>query len=135
MDFACAADGLGRDLTQTEVLDLPGLFQLDHRLDGGLDGLFRLNAVAVVEVDLVDAEAGEGFVACFADVGGLVADGSGAVRGGVVSEFGGEEDLGTFAPGLEPSSCTHGLGQQELRLDSRPLQDEEIAAAAKSDAS
>ncbi len=86
-------------------------------LDGGFDGLFRIDAVAVVEVDLVDAEAGEGFVACFADVRGFVADGSRAVRRSVVCEFGGEEDLGTFAPGFKPSLCTHGLSQKEFWLN------------------
>ncbi len=43
--------------------------------------------------------------------------GLGAVRGGIVCEFGGEEDLGTFAPGFEPSLCTHGLSQKEVRLN------------------
>lgn len=37
------------------------------------------------------------------DVGGVVADGAGAVGAGVVGEFGGEEDGGAAVGSLEPS--------------------------------
>ncbi len=99
-----AAERLSRALAQAEILDFACFLQLGHGLDGGLDGLFRVYTVAVVEVDGVGLEAPEGFVACFADVGGIIADGAGAVWGGIICEFGGEEDLGAFAPGLTPST-------------------------------
>lgn len=110
MDFTGAAEGFGRALAQAQEADLAGGFQLDHGRHGRLDGLGRVDAMAVVQVDGGDAEAGEGSIACFADVGRFVADGAGAVGGDVAGEFGGEEDVGAFAGLLEPSGVGLGTG-------------------------
>lgn len=104
MDLTSSAQRLGRTLAQTQVFDLSCFLELGHRLDGGFDGLLRVDAVAVVEVDGIDAEALEGFVACFVDVGGFVTHGARAVRVGIICEFGGEEDLVAFASLLKPSA-------------------------------
>ena len=104
MYFACATQGFGAALAQAQISDLACGFELGHGLHSGLDRLVRVDAVAVVQVDGGDAEAGEGFLACFADVRGLVADGARAVGADVVGEFGGEEDRGAFAGFGEPSA-------------------------------
>ena len=109
VDFAGAAEGFGGAFAETEVFDLACFFEFDHGLDGGFDGLLRIDAVAVVEVDTVDVQALEGLVACLADVGGFVADGAGAVGCGVIGEVGGEDDLVSFACSLEPSVRQVGL--------------------------
>ena len=63
-----AADRLRRGLAQAEVPNLAGLDQLRHRADRLLDLDVRVDAVLVVEVDLVDAEALQGAVDRLPDV-------------------------------------------------------------------
>ena len=57
------AEGVGRGLGQPEVADLAGLDQLGHGADRVLDRHGRVDAVQVVEVDVVDAEAQQRHVA------------------------------------------------------------------------
>jgi hypothetical protein len=46
-------------LGQTEVADLARLHELRHRADGLLDGDIGIDAVLVIEVDVIGAQAGE----------------------------------------------------------------------------
>lgn len=124
MDFAGSAHCLGRTLAQTKVLDLTGLLELNHGLDGCFDGLLAVESVAVVEVNAVDAEAAEGLVACLTDVGRLVVHGTGAVRGNVYCEFCGDEDLGAFSGFSEPSKAHTRRDQQAGQVYARSAQAE-----------
>ena len=88
------ADGGGRGLGQAEVADLAGLDELGHGADGLLDRDGLVDAVLVVEVDVVDAEALQRGVAGRADVVGAAVDADhGAVGEALVAELGGELDL------------------------------------------
>ena len=88
------ADGGRRGLGEPEVADLAGLHQLGHRADGLLDRDRLVDAVLVVEVDVVDAEPLQRGVAGRADVvGGAVDADHGAVGEPLVAELGGELDL------------------------------------------
>ena len=58
-----AADGLRRRLAQAEEAHLALRDELRHRADGVLDRHRRVDAMLVVEVDHVDAEALEAQVA------------------------------------------------------------------------
>ena len=108
-DLAGAAERVGAALAEAEVFDLASLLKLGHHADSLLDGDVGVDAVAVVEVDVVDAEALEGFVAGFADVVGVVADFAAAIRRDEVGELGGEEDVVALAGSLEPSIFWEGL--------------------------
>ena len=57
MDGVRAADRLRRRLREPEVRTLPAVDELGHRADRLLDRRVRVDAVLVVEVDVVDAEA------------------------------------------------------------------------------
>ncbi len=88
------ADVGGGGLREPEVADLAGLDQLGHGADGLLDRDRLVDAVLVVEVDVVDAEALEAGVAGGADVLRLAVDADpGAVGLALVAELGGELDL------------------------------------------
>lgn len=102
MDLAGAAEGGGGDLREAEVGDLALVLELDHGADGVFDRGLAVDAVAVVQVDGGDAEAGEGFGARGFHVGWVAADGVLAVLVGGVGEFGGEEDVGALAGACEP---------------------------------
>ena len=56
MDLARAAQRLDAGLRQAEVADLAGLHEVGHRADRVLDRRARVDAVLVVEVDVIDAE-------------------------------------------------------------------------------
>ena len=89
-----AADRLRRRLGEPEVADLAGLDQLGHRADGLLDRHGLVDAVLVVEVDVVDAEPLQRGVAGRADVLGAAVDAdAGAVGPALVAELGGQLDL------------------------------------------
>ena len=68
MDGVGATDRRRRGLAEPEVAHLPFLHELGHRADGLLDGDLGVDAVLVVQVDMVDAEACEGGIARLADV-------------------------------------------------------------------
>ena len=72
-------------------LTLPASYELGHGSDGVLDRGFGVDAVLVVEVDVVNAEALEGGVAGGVDVFGFAADGpvGGIILFPDVGEFGG----------------------------------------------
>ena len=89
-----AADGGGRRLGEAEVAHLAGGDQLGHRADGLLDRDRLVDAVLVVEVDVVDAEPLQRGVARGADVLRAAVDADpGAVGEPLVAELGGELDL------------------------------------------
>lgn len=105
-DLAGAAQGGGAALAQAEVLDLAGVLELLHGADGDLDGLVLVEAVAVVQVDVGQAQAGEGLVDGAVDVGWVVA-GAALAGGGVEGdgELGGQENVVALAwVLLEPSA-------------------------------
>ena len=94
VDRVGPADGGRRGLGEPEVADLAGLHELGHRADGVLDRDRLVDAVLVVEVDVVDPEPLERGVAGRADVvGGSVDADHAAVRESLVAELGGELDL------------------------------------------
>jgi len=82
-----AADCLGRGLRQAQVADLAVAYQLAHRSDRLLDRDLRIDAVLVVEVDVVDAEPLERGVAGIADVLGTAIDANAAVLFDDVSDL------------------------------------------------
>ena len=84
-----------RGLRQPEVAHLAGLDQLGHGADGLLDRDGLVDAVLVVEVDVVDAEALRGEASqARADVVGRAVDAEPAAVGrALVAELGGEHDL------------------------------------------
>ena len=89
-----AADRLRRGLREPEVADLALLDQLLHRADRLLDRDGLVDAVLVVEVDVVDAEPRQRRVARAADVVGLAVDAEeAAVLAALVAELGREHDL------------------------------------------
>src|SRR3954471_8247966 len=67
-------DGLSASLGEPEVADLALLHELGHRADRLLDRRLGVDAVLVVEVDRVDAEALERRLARLAHVVGIAAD-------------------------------------------------------------
>ena len=87
MDGVRAADRLRRRLGKPDVVDLSGVDQLRHRADGLLDRHVRIDAVLVVEVDVVDAEPPQRAVDRSAHVLGGAVDGADrrhVARNGVV---------------------------------------------------
>lgn len=91
---------------ETEIFDFSLGFELGHGFHCLLDGGFAVEAVGVVEVDVVDAETGEGFFAGFeAVLRGRVNTAVSLVVDGV-GELGGQEDVVALAGVLlEPFSC------------------------------
>lgn len=75
-DFAGAAEALGAALAQAEVAHLAGVLQLLHLGDGRLDGLVHVQAVAIIQVHIRQAQALKGFVNGLVDVLRLVAQSS-----------------------------------------------------------
>src|SRR5665811_2633438 len=63
------ADRLGARLREADVADLAGVHELGHRSDRVLDRRLGVDAVLVVEVDVIDAEAAERSVARAVHVG------------------------------------------------------------------
>ena len=88
-----AADGLRRGLGQAEVAHLPLLDQPGHRADRLLDRHGGIDAVLVVEVDHLDAEALEGGLAGLLHVVGPAVHAVRPARVLRLAELGGEEDL------------------------------------------
>ena len=74
MDGVRAADGLGGGFGQSEVAYFAGADELGHRADGLFDRRRGVDAVLVVEVDVIDAEALERGIARLADVVGTAVD-------------------------------------------------------------
>ena len=68
VDLVGAADGGGRGFGEAEVFDLAGLDELGHGADGVFDGGVGIDAMLVVEVDVVEAKALEAGVAGLVDV-------------------------------------------------------------------
>ena len=92
---AGAAQRLGARLGQPEVADLALLHELGHRADGLLDRRVGVDAVLVVEVDVVDAEAPQRSLGRLAHVLGPAADAAGGRVVGVAddAELGRQHDL------------------------------------------
>ena len=95
MDGVGAADRLGRRLREPQEADLAGIDELGHRADGLLDRDVGVDAVLVVEVDVVDAQAPQRRVARVHHVLGAAVD---AARRGVLGvaddpELGGQHHL------------------------------------------
>lgn len=106
LDLASTPKRVGAALRQAEVLDLALLLQLLHLLDRLLNGRHLVQAVAVVEVDVGDAEALQRTLARLASVlrGGV--DVARAVLAHRVGELGREEDVLALAwVLLEPLAC------------------------------
>jgi hypothetical protein len=91
-----ATDRRGGGLAEPQVADLPRLHELGHRADGLLDRDLGIDAVLVVEVDVIDAEPPEGCVARLVDVLRRSVDAEvGPALVADVAELGGEHDLVT----------------------------------------
>jgi hypothetical protein len=90
-----AAQRLGSGLAQAEVADLALRDQLGHRPDGLLDRRVDVDAVLVVEVDVVGAEALQRVLARLLDVLGAPVGGAAARVGGIADdpELRGQHDL------------------------------------------
>ncbi len=107
LDRFRAPQRLGRALAQPEPLDLPRLDILAQRLEHELDWHGRVDAVLVVEVDVVGLQALERAFEGVFDVGRL---GDGCERRGELgfwvpgAEFRREEDVGAAARGGEPAA-------------------------------
>jgi hypothetical protein len=67
-DLAGPPESLGADLRETEVLDLAFVLEFLHLADGLLDRSLLVHTVAVVEIDVLYAEALQRAFACFAAV-------------------------------------------------------------------
>ena len=70
MDFVCAAHGLRGGLGQPEVADLSCAHEFGHSANGFFDGDIGIDAMLVVEIDRVDAEALQACIAGGAHIGG-----------------------------------------------------------------
>jgi hypothetical protein len=62
--LAGSSESLGADLRETKVLDLSLLLQFLHLPDGLLDWSLLVDTVAVVEIDVLHAEALQRALAC-----------------------------------------------------------------------
>src|SRR5438105_15439514 len=60
MDTLRAPDGVGSCFGEPDVADLALVDELRHRADRVLDGRVRIDAMLIVEIDVVDAEAAQG---------------------------------------------------------------------------
>jgi hypothetical protein len=67
-DLASSPESLGADLREAKVLDLAFFLKLLHLADGLLDRSLLVHTVAVVEIDVLHAEALQRAFACFAAV-------------------------------------------------------------------
>ncbi len=121
MDFGGAAEGGGSGLRHAEVADFAGGDELGHSTDGVFDRGVGIDAVLVVEVDVVDAEALEAGVAGLANVFGPAVDAEEfAVGAAHVAELGGENDaVAAVADGaadelLVASGAVHVGGVEEV---------------------
>src|ERR1700756_3819763 len=63
-----SADGRGRCFAQAQVTHLPLPHQFSHRTDGVLDGDVWIDAVLIVQVDVIDAQPPERALAGLAHV-------------------------------------------------------------------
>src|SRR6266849_4866408 len=70
MHFACAANRLRRRLGETEITDLARFHELSHRADGIFDRRIGIDAMLIVKIDSVGAEALQTGFASGADVFG-----------------------------------------------------------------
>jgi hypothetical protein len=94
MDFRGAAKSSGGGFGHAEIFYFSGFDQIGHGADGFFDRGFGVDAVLVVEIDYVDAEAFQAGVATFFDVGRVAADAEEfAVWAADVGEFGGKDDF------------------------------------------
>ena len=119
LDLAGTAKCVGTALAETEVFDFTGPLQLCHHADGLFDGDVCIDAVAVVEVDVVDTKTLQGLVARLTDVVRVVAYLTGAIRSDPIGELCGKEDVVTLASSLEPSAVRKYLSAEfvgEVRL-------------------
>src|SRR5439155_24332929 len=74
MNRVRTANGLGRSLREAEVAHLALLHELGHRAHGVLDRRIRIDAMLVIEVDMVDAQSAERAFDGLADVLGPSVD-------------------------------------------------------------
>ena len=94
MHLGGAANGVRRGFGQAKVTHLAGLYQLRHGAHRFLDGDFRIDAVLVVQIDVIDAETLETGIAGLTHVLGCSIDAEGrAVGTARNAEFGGEHDF------------------------------------------
>lgn len=114
-DFTRAAEGSGRDFREADVLDFAFGLQLGHGFDGFFYGRLAVEPVAVVEVDVRDAETAErGFAGLGHPFGGAVVE-AGAVGVGAEGEFRGEEDfLACAGVAGEPLACGSAVNMEEV---------------------
>src|SRR5262249_15458937 len=99
MHLVRARDGLGRCFTQADVANFSGAHQFRHGANRLLDGRVGVDAVLVVEIDVLDAEALQAALDGLPNVLGAAVE---AARSGIGwiahdAEFRGEEDSVTLA--------------------------------------
>jgi hypothetical protein len=94
LDLAGTSKSLGANFREAEIPDLALLLQLLHLLDSLLDRRLLIYAVAVIEINTINAEALQRFLASFAAVlGSRVCLYTGPVVFEGQSELRGQEDL------------------------------------------
>jgi hypothetical protein len=110
----CATWHAGRSVSALHSLrpryfDLTRLLELYHHANGLFDRDVRVDAVAVVEVYVVDTETLEGFVASLTNIVWIVTHLARAVWCHIIARLGGEEDVVALASPLEPSANRRGM--------------------------
>ena len=110
LNLACSAECVCAAFAETKVFDLARLLELCHHANGLFNRDVRVDAVAVVEVYMVNTETLERLVASLTNIIWIVPYLACAVRCYVNGELGGEEDVVALASLLEPSA-NRGGGQ------------------------
>jgi hypothetical protein len=123
-----AADRRRRGLAEPEEADLPLLHELGHRPDRLLDWHLRVDAVLVVEVDVIGAEPLERRLAGAADVlGGAVDAEAVAALVADVAELRGEHDL--VAPAADGVADEPLVGERAVHVGRVEEVDAEVERA------
>src|SRR5271155_775475 len=95
MNFVGAANGGWGRFGEAEIFYFAGFDQFGHSAYGVFDRRVRVDAMLVIEIDVIDAKAFQGSVAGGADVFGLATDDpiGGIVFFADVGKFCGEENF------------------------------------------
>src|SRR5437764_6831961 len=98
MDGLGAADALGVRLAKPEMAHLALLDETAHRADRVLDRHVGIDAVLVIEVDRIDAEALQAGLAGLLHISGAAVDAIGAAGLSGLAELGGDDDFVALGP-------------------------------------
>ena len=94
MHLVSAADGVRRRFGQAQMTHFAGLDQFGHRADGFFDGNSWIDAMLVIQIDMIDAEPLEAGIAGRMYVLGCSIDaGERAIGAAHMTELGGQHDV------------------------------------------